>query len=237
MQYEKNRQPSLTIAQRVIVVAVIFAMTGLILLYFLLYGKTIDPAFDRTRLLLLIGITVFMYFVGTLAMIVVISQRRATKVPEHPIAKVDLPSFQVLRTILCWIFALECLELVSAFALLYLVNPFHRNLALPQDASGMAKMVVFLGIYFAAAITFSKAWWTVWRRKTASRAWAIAASLLNLIQWIPFVDFGSRWYCTHWRFIGLHCTIGIVGLFAFLMGRREQVSVGVSSHLETPEYP
>jgi uncharacterized membrane protein YbhN (UPF0104 family) len=120
MQLSKDRRPSLTIAQRVIAVAVFFSVTGLVLLCFSLYGKAIDPALDRTRLLLLIGITVFMYIVGTLAVIIVISQRRATKVPEHPIAKIEVLFFQILRTILCWVFALECLELVSSFALLYL---------------------------------------------------------------------------------------------------------------------
>jgi hypothetical protein len=234
MQLDKDRRPSLTITQRVIAVAVFFSVTGLILLCFLLYGKAIDPELDRTRLLLLIGITGFMYIFGTLAVIIVLSQRRATKVPEHPVAKVDLPFFPVLRTILCWVFALECLELVSTFALLYLVNPFHRNLALPQDASGMVKIVGFLAVYFAAAVIFGRAWWTVWRRKTGSRAWAIAASVLNLIQWIPFVNFSSCWYCTHWRFIGLHCTVGIVGLVAFLAGGREPASAAGCPTLDAP---
>jgi hypothetical protein len=115
-----------------------------------------------------------------------------------------------------------------------LVNPFHRNLALPQDASGMAKMVVFFGIYLAAAITFGKAWWTVWRRKTASRAWAVAASLLNLIQWIPFVHFGSHWYYAHWQFISIDCTIGIVGLVVFLAGGRESASAAGCPTLDPP---
>jgi hypothetical protein len=99
MQIDKDRRPSLTIAQRVIAVVVFFSVTGLILLCFLLYGKAIDPALDRTHLLMLIGITLFMYVVGTLAVIIVLFQRRETKVPEHPIAKVDLLFFQVLRTI------------------------------------------------------------------------------------------------------------------------------------------
>jgi uncharacterized membrane protein YbhN (UPF0104 family) len=230
----QSGRSSLTIAQRVIAVAVLFAVTGLIVLSSLLYGKAIDPTLDGTRLLLLVGITVFIFSAGTMAVIMVISRRRTTELPEHPIAKVDLPFFQVLRTILCWIFALECLELVLSFAILYLINPFHRNLALPQDASGTAKIVVFLGIYFVAAVTYGKAWWTVWKRKTSSKAWAIAASFLNLIQWIPFVNFSSRWYCTHWRFIGLHCTIGIVGLAAFLAASQEPVSAAGCPTLDPP---
>jgi hypothetical protein len=62
------------------------------------------------------------------------------------------------------------------------------------------------------------AWWTVWREKASSRGWAIAASVVNLLQWTPFMFSAPRccWYFAHWQSIWTHSVIGIAGLVVFL---------------------
>lgn len=120
---------------------------------------------------------------------------------------------QALRKILCWLFGLDCLGFIVAPAVLYLVNPFHRNLI---SAWELGTIAAFLGLWVAPAVILGLAWWTLWRRKATSRGWAIAASLVNLLQWTPFAFSGPDWAHAHLRFILTHSSIGIAGLVAFV---------------------
>jgi hypothetical protein len=132
---------------------------------------------------------------------------------------------QVLRRISGWIFAYDCLLFLGAFALFHLSPSFGRTSSTVLRPSLLVTTIGINILFLAAAAILGMAWWTVWKQKVSSKGWAIAASLVNLLQWTTFIYCAPHysWYCSHWHFIWTHSVIGIAGLIAFLP-RRTQCS-------------
>jgi hypothetical protein len=113
-----------------------------------------------------------------------------------------------LIKILRWYFGIEAL-LFFVLPALVVWNAPPRGLLRPGGLSAHALMRMWLalasfgGVQLALAAVFGVAWWTLPKARIASRAWAIAASLLN----VPLVLIG--------RPMWLSTAAGIMGLWVF----------------------
>jgi hypothetical protein len=78
------------------------------------------------------------------------------------------------------------------------------------------RFVAVMASFLLAAIVFGEAWWSVWRKKSYGRRWAIAASLLSLLQATSMLFVGWKafeiWFV---NFNWLPTVFGVVGLIAF----------------------
>jgi len=113
-----------------------------------------------------------------------------------------------IRKALSWIFAATTLLhlLVSLRRILYLIHQSHAS---PSVAS------LFFATWFSVIVAAicGVAWWTVWKGKRLARAWAIAASVMNLLILFRSVILSPGQPAWDFHFGAL--IIGIIGLVAF----------------------
>lgn len=118
------------------------------------------------------------------------------------------------RTFITWYF---CVTSVALFAATV------QNVwgAVQQRASNHLSehLLRFLSVnisFIVVAIVIGEAWWSVWRKKSYGRRWAIAASLLSLLQATSMLFVGWKafeiWFV---NFNWLPTAFGVVGLIAF----------------------
>jgi hypothetical protein len=89
---------------------------------------------------------------------------------------------QAFAKFLLWIFALSaaiCLQ--TAFTLLRAALRF-------QNDPRFLRSLIVPAAFLVMAFIFATAWWTLWRRRTSGRKWAVAASLINVATGVwPFL--------------------------------------------------
>jgi len=115
----------------------------------------------------------------------------------------DHHSMQVMRRFMGWIFAAESAQHIEV-SLRSIQNTIHRN-------SGVGLLIppaFSLVVVYVSGV----AWWTIWKRRSAAKGFAIAASLMQILifvgQFIPPVRLASDYHV-------LALWIGVVGLLAF----------------------
>jgi hypothetical protein len=115
---------------------------------------------------------------------------------------------------LWWGFAatsLVCL-LITLLSFLRLIHP--------HDASLSVHSLLIPGVLSVLTMIYGVAWWTFWKRKSSATAWAIAASLTNIL--LPLL---TIWSSVHFsRSVrgcsGFMLAIGVSGFITFL--RRDE---------------
>jgi drug/metabolite transporter (DMT)-like permease len=118
----------------------------------------------------------------------------------EPLFRREPQDTQLLKNVLCWLFAFRSLSYI-----LYTVNQFYPLPFLP----GMRIAVPFSAFVVVVA---GAAWWTTWKELPTARAWAIAASLINVYIFLQqFLFPQSVW---HHRVGSL--LAGVAGLVVFL---------------------
>ena len=121
-------------------------------------------------------------------------------------------SIHDLRKILCWCFALTSL-LHFWVPISHIANRMYRH-----DTILVPPAQLSVTFFWAAAVIFGVAWWTVWKGRPSARGWGIAASLLYLLIFLLHsVIFPSRSIWGH--HLGA-LVIGTTGMVAFL--RRDE---------------
>lgn len=111
-----------------------------------------------------------------------------------------------LRRVLCWVFACT--------ALIYLFIPKISVLFAIRRLNGLQLSSLFV-VTFAATVPVvcGIAWWTVWKGEPSSRAWGIAASLVEILIFAQPILLSVP---TAWPHHLGALFVGIVGLIVFV---------------------
>jgi hypothetical protein len=118
---------------------------------------------------------------------------------------------KTLRTIIRWTLGIEFLTTLKVYQL-----PFFMRLFSPADREFISPTRLWIDLIFiAASMVFGIAWWTLQTRKPSGRRWAIAASLLNVVYWVPPLFVYPRILSHLGIFPWIHISLGVVGLVAF----------------------
>ena len=118
-----------------------------------------------------------------------------------------------LRAILSWCFCWLFMVLLGVTAKIVL-NFIHGQVS--RRALSLAAVLLIASLVFACA------WWTGWKRKSSAKVWGIVASLLSLLAAFPMLFFGVAVFLrTFASFYWPSTVLGIVGLFAFSLQRRQ----------------
>jgi cytochrome c-type biogenesis protein CcmH/NrfG len=121
----------------------------------------------------------------------------------------DRHSMQVMQRLMGWIFGAESAHYMEVF-LRSIQNTSHRNSGVEFLIPPAFSLVV---VYVSAV-----AWWTIWKRRSAAKGFAISASFMQILifvgQFIPPVRLASDYHV-------LALWIGAVGLLAFLSRKQE----------------
>jgi hypothetical protein len=123
---------------------------------------------------------------------------------------------RLIRIILCWYF--WCLSVIFiGMAHREIHEAIHgENASLPLPIQILAVSIppIFVAV-------FGMAWWTVWRKRSSARVWAVTACITNLAFsiGIPLLYFYAQGANSFWwmeSIFGLPTVIGIAGLIVFL---------------------
>jgi hypothetical protein len=94
-----------------------------------------------------------------------------------------------------------------------------------QAPSHLLRFVLTYTSFSMAAAVYGNAWWSVWRKKSYGRRWAIAASLLSLLESTSALTVGLKafeiWFV---NFFWLPTVLGAVGLIVFLRSYDERAT-------------
>ena len=92
--------------------------------------------------------------------------------------------------------------------------------------------------FLLSSAAFATAWWAVWRRKRSGRGWAIAASLVSILQSLYGLFLGwdvfAKWFGgTSW----LPTAFGVLGLIAFSWPDKQHGSSAPPEVRHVPQEP
>ena len=124
---------------------------------------------------------------------------------------------RVLRLAFGWCFA------IAAVALLWMAWAF-LHVPVTSDGGSEASVVigraVMVGVPLAFGVLFGVSWWTILKRKTSARQWAISASLVPVVFSLLMVS-----YVHPFNILWVPLAIGSVGLVVF--ARRDVIAATV----------
>jgi len=115
---------------------------------------------------------------------------------------------QLIRKVLCWIFAITSLIYLAD---LYRIILYAINQHFPPSVLHSLLIAALFSV--AVAAISGVAWWTIWKKTSSARGWAIAASIMHILIFLRQFIFPSR---AVWGHHAGALIIGIVGLIAFL---------------------
>jgi hypothetical protein len=129
-------------------------------------------------------------------------------------------NLRVLRFFIGWMFAISSLIcVVMAFWLI------HRTFEGYGFGAYSHLLVLLLHLIFPlASIVFGIAWWTIWKERTFSRFWGIAASVLIMVSPIRHIMLHPRMLL---NYSGMVLAFGIIGLLAFSMRDKDSTETDI----------
>jgi hypothetical protein len=123
---------------------------------------------------------------------------------------------RLIKTILCWYF--WCLSVVFVgLAKGVIEGAIHGE----NTSRPLLNQIAIVSIPPILVAIFGTAWWTVWRKRSSARVWAVTACITNLAFsiGIPLLYFYAQGANSFWwmeSIFGPSTAIGIAGLIVFL---------------------
>jgi hypothetical protein len=136
-------------------------------------------------------------------------QTREPKIPGVScVSQRGHQSMQLIRKVLGWIFAITSLIYLAD---LYRIIRYAIHQKYPPSV--LQNLLIAASFSVVVAAISGVAWWTIWKRTSSARGWAIAASIAHILIFLRQFLFPSR---AVWGHHAGALVIGIVGLIAFL---------------------